>query len=125
MPNLHFSSFAAAAMLALSPAQAGSCAPADADLAGRYVLRGVMEVGSELALSADGRFQYMLAYGALDESAAGCWSRRGDTVTLQASTFENSMEDPLKFSRLNLHIAPGGKLRRLFDAGHSGDYERY
>ena len=44
----------------------------------------------------------MLAYGALDELASGCWSREGGTVTLVASKFETSMEDPLKFDRLEL-----------------------
>lgn len=47
-----------------------------------------MEVGSELLLQADGRFEYMLAYGALDEYATGCWSRDGQTLTLAASQFE-------------------------------------
>jgi hypothetical protein len=48
---------------------------------GHYYLEGVMEVGSELLLRADGRFEYMLAYGALDELASGCWTRNGGGVT--------------------------------------------
>jgi hypothetical protein len=55
------------AALSMSGARAAGCAPADASLAGHYWLRGVKEVGSELELRADGRFTYMLAYGALDE----------------------------------------------------------
>ena len=47
-----------------------SCLPG-ADLAGHYVLSGVMEVGSELLLEPGGTFQYMLAYGAADYSANG------------------------------------------------------
>ena len=78
-----------------------------------------MEVGSELILKADGRFEYMLAYGVLDELASGCWTRNGGVVTLNASKFENSMEDPMKFRRLDLTIA-AGKLIRRFDAEHSG-----
>jgi uncharacterized protein len=31
------------------------------DIAGHYILRGVMEVGSELLLKADGSFEYALA----------------------------------------------------------------
>jgi hypothetical protein len=54
-----------------SEARAAACKPADPSLAGHYYLRGVMEVGSELLLHADGRFEYMLAYGALDELASG------------------------------------------------------
>ncbi len=36
------------------------------ELAGHYILQGVMEVGSELLLKSDGSFEYMLAYGAAD-----------------------------------------------------------
>ena len=65
-----------------------------------------MEVGSELLLKADGRFEYMLAYGALDELASGCWTRSGATVMLHAHKFEHSMEDPMKFERLDLRFSP-------------------
>ena len=93
---------------------AAGCAPADASLAGHYYLHGVMEVGSELLLTADGRFRYMLAYGALDEAAEGCWSRKGDIVTLTPTRFEVSMDDPAKFQRLRLRVLPGGALERKF-----------
>jgi hypothetical protein len=108
----------------ISAARAADCAPADATLAGDYHLNGVMEVGSELRLLPNGRFDYMLAYGALDELASGCWSREGGSVTLVASKFETSMEDPLKFDRLELKVLPGGKLERRFDAEHVGKYSR-
>ena len=119
----------AALVLGLLPLEARSvraagCAPADPTLAGPYQMHGVMEVGSELLLKADGRFQYMLAYGALDELASGCWARHGGVVTLYADKFEASMEDPMKFNRLDLSIASGGKLIRRFDAGHVGAYAR-
>jgi hypothetical protein len=119
----------AALALALPPLEARSvraagCAPADPTLAGHYEMHGVMEVGSELLLKADGQFQYMLAYGALDELASGCWTRHGGLVTLYADKFETSMEDPMKFNRLDLPIASGGKLIRRFDAGHVGAYAR-
>ena len=122
-------SVAAAFALALLPlgaasARAAGCAPADASLAGHYYLHDVMEVGSELLLKADGRFQYMLAYGALDELASGCWTRRGGVVTLYASKFETSMEDPIKFNRLDLPVTSDGKLIRRFDAGRVGPYSR-
>jgi hypothetical protein len=117
----------AAIMLALpmiSTARAADCPPADATLAGHYYLNGVMEVGSELQLLANGHFDYMLAYGALDELAGGCWSREGGVVTLVVSKFETSMEDPMKFDRLELKVLPGRKLERRFDAGHVGEYAR-
>src|SRR6478736_6250037 len=115
----------AAFVLALLPVKASAaCAPADASLAGHYYLHGVMEVGSELLLKPDGRFEYMLAYGALDELASGCWTRNGGVVTLNARKFEVSMEDPRKFTRLELTIGPGGKLIRHFDSEHTGAYSR-
>ena len=84
----------------ISDASASECRRADASLVGHYYMRGVMEVGSELQLQANGEFKYMLAYGALDEYATGCWSREGPTVTLVVSKFEANAEDPMKFERL-------------------------
>jgi hypothetical protein len=107
-----------------SGASAADCTRTDASLAGHYYMRGVMEVGSELRLQPDGRFDYMLAYGALDELASGCWSRDGQVVTLVASTFEANAEDPMKFERLELEVKPSGKLMRRFDDGHTGTYSR-
>lgn len=42
-------------------------------LVGHYYLKGVREVGSEILLRANGTFDYMLAYGAVDELAQGQW----------------------------------------------------
>jgi hypothetical protein len=67
----------------------------------------------------------MLAYGALDELASGCWTRNGGVVTLNGQKFEASMEDPMKFTRLELTIASGGKLLRHFDPEHVGAYLRH
>ncbi len=111
-------------VLWISSASADDCAGADASLAGHYHLSGVMEVGSELRLQANGRFDYMLAYGALDELATGCWSRKGKVVTLAASKFETSMDDPMKFERLELIVTPRGKLVRRFDLERVGEYSR-
>lgn len=107
-----------------SNALAVDCAPADAVLSGHYFMSGVMEVGSELLLKSDGRFEYMLAYGALDEYASGCWSTNGRVVTLVASKFEANATDPMKFSRMELEIRPRGKLVRTFDGRHTGIYSR-
>lgn len=107
-----------------SSALAANCAQADASLAGHYAMRGVMEVGSELRLQANGSFDYMLAYGALDEVASGCWRRVGNVVTLVPSKFETNAEDPLKFDRLELEVTPTGKLVRRFESGATGAYSR-
>jgi len=66
---------------AFSPAWAGSSQSAES-LPGHYYLSEIREVGSELLLQADGRFQWMLAYGAVDQIAEGHWTTDGITVTL-------------------------------------------
>ena len=104
-------------------ASAHACAPADASLAGHYGLRGVMEVGSEILLRADGTFDYMLAYGAADEAASGCWSRDGAAVVLVPETKTTNTGQEL-FSRLSLKVVGPRKLRRDFDATHYGTYQR-
>lgn len=56
----------------------------DASLTGHYYLSGVMETGSELLLKADGRFEWYISYGAVDQVAKGRWGRTGQMVTLAA-----------------------------------------
>lgn len=60
------------------------CGPADPALAGHYYLDGD-DVGSELLLRADGRFEYLLAYGASDARAQGCWRRSDRQVVLETA----------------------------------------
>ncbi|OAI31229.1 hypothetical protein A1351_06155 [Methylosinus sp. R-45379] len=108
----------------LPAAEAAGCGAGDPSLVGHYYLSGVMETGSELLLRPDGRFDYMLAYGALDEIASGCWSRQGDVVTLAVSKFQASMDDPMKFDRLALTVTPRGGLSRRFEGGRTGVYSR-
>jgi hypothetical protein len=50
--------------------------------AGHYRLVGEQDAASELALKPDGRFQYFLMYGALDEQAEGRWTVADGVVTL-------------------------------------------
>jgi hypothetical protein len=51
-------------------------------LPGRYTMSGVPEVGSQLELKRDGSFAFMLAYGANDQFAQGCWTTTGRIVAL-------------------------------------------
>jgi hypothetical protein len=61
----------------------GSAATAqEPGLAGVYRLMGEQDAASELALRPDGRFQYFLVYGALDERAEGRWTVTDSVVTL-------------------------------------------
>jgi len=50
--------------------------------AGEYRLVGTQDVASALRLAPDGRFQYFLAAGALDERAEGRWSQDGNRIRL-------------------------------------------
>jgi hypothetical protein len=66
------------------------------DLAGHYILQGVMEVGSELLLKPDGSFEYMLAYGAADYWAKGRWRYEKNNVVLNS---DGQKEAPFRFLR--------------------------
>lgn len=61
---------------------AASTAASGAPPAQRYRLVGQPDVASELILHPDGRFQYFLAAGALDEHAEGRWTRDGKIIRL-------------------------------------------
>jgi len=68
--------------LALALLAASTQARAADHLPGRYRLQGDHDAAGELLLRADGRFEYSLAYGALDEHAEGHWIRRDKVVAL-------------------------------------------
>jgi hypothetical protein len=54
------------------------------ELAGNYALQGVRETAGELKLSPDGRFDFALSYGAVDQEAHGKWSVSNGKVKLVA-----------------------------------------
>lgn len=70
-----------------------------------------MEMGAELLLKADGRFQYGVAYGALDEEAEGTWLAEGDHVLLTSDKVT-----PPRFVFLGQKPAPAGVLKLSVDA---------
>lgn len=53
-----------------------------AEVTGRYYLEGVHEVGAELVLHEDGRFQFGMAYGGAEHSAEGAWQQQDRKVVL-------------------------------------------
>ncbi|MGA9581253.1 MAG: hypothetical protein WBR13_04710 [Allosphingosinicella sp.] len=71
-------------LLPLLPLLLAGASPAEAErnLAGTYRLVGEQDLASGLRLGKDGRFQYFLSAGALDEQARGRWSKAGGVVTL-------------------------------------------
>ncbi|NUT78862.1 hypothetical protein HNO86_27855 [Pseudomonas sp. C1C7] len=54
------------------------------DLAGRYYLRGGMEMASELLLKEDGTFVGQIVYGSAQGQAKGVWRVDGDAVLLES-----------------------------------------
>jgi hypothetical protein len=77
---------------------------APAELAGIYN-GSQMEVGTGLRLEADGRFEYFLSYGALDETAQGTWQATDAGVMLTS--------DPVKAPRFELVRTDSGSGRVL------------
>jgi hypothetical protein len=85
--------------------QATAKAPARyEDVAGHYYLQGVMEVGSELVLMSDGKFQYMLAYGAADYFSQGTWRLQDGRVILNAAVIE---KPPFRLVKSEARKGPG------------------
>lgn len=78
------------ALVAVSPAFAAE------RLAGHYYLNGVTEAGSELLLRDDGRFEWFLAYGAMDRTASGRWTAADGRVVL---TTDRPAQDAPLFRR--------------------------
>jgi hypothetical protein len=112
----------AAALLLAAPA-------APASLAGHYRLH-VHEAASEIVLHPNGRFEYGLAYGALDEEATGRWRRVGNHVLLTTmpkpvpAVFSAGKTAHISEAPLALHATwsngrgiPGMDFRVDFDSG--------
>jgi hypothetical protein len=91
------------------------------DVAGTYN-GSQMEVGTELRLEANGRYEYYLAYGALDEMSEGTWVADGDGIVLtsdpfKAPVFELVGTKPGKGSRIDVTLeAPQQLPAQLFSA---------
>ncbi len=73
------------------------------DVEGSYCLRGVMEVGSCLRLSAGGTFEYFLAYGAYDETSQGRWRLDGGDVVLESPAYDKAA----RFAFMRLEVGKG------------------
>jgi hypothetical protein len=69
------------------------------DIVGHYYLNGVRETGSELLITADGRYQWYISYGAVDQSSIGKWSRSNDRVVLTPDQPEQS-GPPVKLGKV-------------------------
>src|SRR5262245_38298113 len=87
---MHKTNLTAAALLALLAGGWPATASAQQvnDVAGTYCLVGVMEVGSCLKLTRDGKFEYFLAYGAYDEDSEGTWRIEDGQVVLDSPAYD-------------------------------------
>lgn len=125
-------------LLCLLPPIFLAAAPAAAERgpAGTYRLVGEQDVASGLRLLPDGRFQYFLSAGALDEQAEGRWRVADGMVTLTTEpkpvppAFRRDAPSRTAAARLAVKVvSPGGSgiagvdLRIGFDA--SGPVEDY
>ena len=61
-----------------------------AKLPGHYYLTGVREVGAEIRLHPDGKFQYSMAYGAVDQFAEGSWKVWNKRVVFRSKSAKGS-----------------------------------
>jgi hypothetical protein len=94
----------------ISSSAAGQSAPASSSpLVGTYDGHQ-MEMAVGLELRADGRFDYGLSYGALDESASGTWRVDGNIVLLTSDPVT-----PPKFTLLEQRPISGGKMHLVLD----------
>lgn len=104
--------------LLLAPAVLDQPAAVEQRWVGHYYLQGVMETGSELLLKPDGTFEWMLAYGALDQYAQGRWQSDGQTVTLRPTRPDaHNQLPPLPFPELRLRIDGDALIPDAFGRG--------
>jgi hypothetical protein len=116
-----FICIASCILVAAGAALAASTMAQSTPLVGTYDGRQ-MEMAAALELLADGRFRYALAYGALDEEAAGKWTLQGDGVLLTSDpvtaprfVLVSQARGAPGVLRVDLDI-PKGLSRQYFDA---------
>jgi hypothetical protein len=100
-----------------------ACRKGDPKLAGAYELQNIREVGSLIYLAADGRFGYMMTFGAVDEVAEGCWTGSRSRITLRPTRMQVT-RGGRKFRRLSLTRLNNGSLERRFYDGSKAVYAK-
>jgi hypothetical protein len=71
-------------------------------LAGKYILTGQREAASELELYANGKFEYVMIYGAVDEIASGTWHETETRVVLVIDKNKAGSDAPRLSEQLEL-----------------------
>lgn len=86
--------------------------------ANSYLLKNIMEVGSELLLEKDGRFKWYLVMGSLDQYAEGSWWQNGTCIGLKADDkYQPNLEifpSYLQINHKNLDV--------MWERGSQGTY---
>ncbi len=93
-----------ALVVGLAPASPSLAQTHPADLVGTYN-GGQTEIGTELRLEANGRYEYYLSYGALDETSKGTWTADANGLVLDG--------DPVKAPEFQLLETKIGKGKEL------------
>ncbi|MEO6256015.1 MAG: hypothetical protein ABIO69_04330 [Sphingomicrobium sp.] len=108
------SALAAGLWLLASASSSAAAAPADT-VAGSYRLHDGPDVASELVLRPDGKFEYFLMAGALDEQARGSWRVDRGSLRLEtlpkpvAAVFSAGPQKPGGQGKLDVHAtSPAG-----------------
>ena len=89
---------AAALVLGIAACLAPARAQDATTVVGSYCLVGVREVGSCSRLSAGGKFEYFLAYGAYDENAEGTWKLTSGEIIVDSLAYDR--QPAFAFTRL-------------------------
>lgn len=118
---------------------AAPAAAQDNPFVGEYSIAEGPDVGGGLLIRSDGRFQYALAAGALDERAEGRWEAKGDGICLTTEpkpvppTFEKGTPIAVEGAIPTLLVTwpngegiPGVDFRIGFDSGEPAEgYTQY
>jgi hypothetical protein len=97
----------------------GADDPHPAGLVGQYD-GSQTEMAAALELLPDGHFRYELAYGALDEEAAGTWRADGRSVILHSDPVT-----PPRFSFVGQKAAPAGQARISLAVPHGMEVQYF
>lgn len=90
-----------------------------ATLPGHYYLSGVTEVGAEILLRPNGKFEYSLAYGAVDEYAKGEWTVWNQQVIFRSQESQRKAASLQPSTDAVPVTLPQGQL--LVDLRHGGE----
>jgi hypothetical protein len=93
-------------------------------MTGHYYLSGMMETGSELLFRPDGRFQWFISYGAMDQYAEGTWKQLGSKIVLTTDPAKVKPVPGSAFKQMELRIKGSDLIPNWENQGEMGRYSR-